>query len=181
MSSKFDRIFEKHSKSPEPVNTAGSNVPETVIGIQKSETADTRSCDPSTVTKEQLITSTYQHISDVRKALSFFMDMLEVASEKHDADKIRDIDWFHSDFVTGFKETGWWDNHRRINRHHLLKEDGVPSDVNLVDVLEMVADCVMAGMARTGDVYPLEVPSDLLQKALNNTVDLLKQHITVGE
>lgn len=35
-------------------------------------------------------------------------------------------------------------------RHHLLSR--TPEDVNLVDVFEYIADCVMAGMARTGEV-----------------------------
>ena len=96
----------------------------------------------------------------------------------HDYDKLTDIDGFHSDFVTGFKENTWWENHRKIHRHHLAKEDGIPRDVNLIDVLEYIADCVMAGMARTGQVYPL--PSDdFLKTAFENTVELLKSNVQV--
>ena len=76
-------------------------------------------------------------------------------------DKIAGIDGFHRDFLTGFKQTTWWDNHRKINRHHLLQDDGVPADVNLVDVLDMIVDCVMAGMARTGSVYPLDIKPEV--------------------
>jgi len=60
-----------------------------------------------------------------------------------------------------------------------LESDGIPSDVNLIDVLDMIADCVMAGMARTGNVYPLDIKPDILMIAFNNTVELLKNKIIV--
>lgn len=150
-----------------------------MIKIKKSQTADTRSCDFSKVSKETLKESSVQHINDVGKALGFFASKLTEAASIHDFDKLTEIDWFHSDFLTGFKETGWWTNHRKVNRHHLLQEDGIPEDVNLIDVLEFISDCTMAGMARTGDVFPLEISSELLQKAFGNTAKLLKDNIEV--
>ena len=150
-----------------------------MIEIYPSKTADTRSCDFATVSKETLLESSQQHIDDVRQALDFFAAQLRDAALRHDRDKITDLDGFHADFVTGFKQTGWWDRHRRLNRHHLLQEDGVPTDVNLIDVVEMIADCVMSGMARTGTVYPLGISEDVLRRAFDNTVELLKQHVVV--
>lgn len=150
-----------------------------MIKIKKSQTADTRSCDFSKVSKETLKESSVQHINDVGKALGFFASKLAESASVHDFDKLTEIDWFHSDFLTGFKETGWWTNHRKVNRHHLLQEDGIPEDVNLIDVLEFISDCTMAGMARTGDVFPLEISSELLQKAFKNTAELLKDNIEV--
>jgi len=149
------------------------------ITIEPSKTADTRSCDFATVTKETLLESSHQHIGDVRAGLELFRSALEDAAACHDHDKITDIDRFHADFVTGFASTGWWDRHRTLNRHHLLAADGVPEDVNLIDVLDMIADCVMAGMARTGSVYPLELPPDVLMRAFQNTVALLKSRVVV--
>jgi len=150
-----------------------------MIEIAQSKTADTRSCDFANVSKETLMESSKQHIGDVREALRFFSDHLKLAAQNHDTDKLTDIDGFHTDFVTGFKQTGWWDRHRQLNRHHLLQADGVPSDVNLIDVLDMIADCVMAGMARTGSVYPLNIDPDVLMRAFNNTVELLKRNVIV--
>jgi hypothetical protein len=46
-------------------------------------------------------------------------------------------------------------------------------------VLEYVADCVMAGMARSGDVYALEASDELLRRAFQNTVALLKSQVKV--
>ena len=150
-----------------------------MIKIQQSKTADTRSCDFSKVSKETLGESSVQHIRDVRRGMDFFQDLLRESAARHDSDKLTDLDGFYHDFVTGFKETTWWDNHRKVNRHHLLAEDGVPSDVNLIDVLDMIVDCVMAGMGRTGEVYPLNIKPEVLMQAFQNTVDLLKAEIVV--
>ena len=150
-----------------------------MIKIRKSPTADTRTCDFANVSKETLLDSSKHHIQDVQEALEFFGTMLTNAIYDHDTDKISDIDGFHADFVTGFKQTGWWDRHRQLNRHHLNMADGVRSDVNLIDVLDFIADCVMAGMARSGSVYPLTLSPELLETAFQNTVELLKQQIEV--
>ena len=152
-----------------------------MIKIKKSATADSRTCDYSKVSKQQLYESSIQHINDIRKGFEFFKSMIERATQFHDHDKFTDIDGFHKDFLTGFKQTTWWDNHRKVNRHHLLQDDGVPKDVNLIDILDMIVDCVMAGMGRTGEVYPLEIPPEILNKAFNNTVDLLKSQIIIED
>lgn len=152
-----------------------------MIEIKKSATADTRTCDFANTSKETLLESSRTHISDVVKALAFFGSRLTQAAGEHDYDKLTAIDHFHSDFITGFEKTGWWDNHRKIHRHHLAQEDGVPENVNLIDVLEYIADCVMAGMARSGSVYDLAMPPELLQKAFSNTVELLKREVVVAE
>jgi hypothetical protein len=149
------------------------------IEIRKSETADTRTCNFAEVSKATLLNSSRQHIGDIVKALAFFQAKITEAAGCHDYDKLTDIDLFHADFVTGFKQTGWWDNHRRIHRHHIDKPDGIPDDVNLLDVLEHIADCVMAGMARSGKVYELKLSDELLQRAFANTVELLKREVVV--
>lgn len=151
----------------------------TLITIKKSPTADTRTCDFANTAKETLLDSSHQHIADVRHGLEFFMGKTLDAMHLHDHDKISDIDGFHRDFLTGFTRTDWWDNHRKVNRHHLLQADGVPADVNLIDVLDMIADCVMAGMARSGSVYPLNIDPQVLMNAFQNTVELLKSNVEV--
>jgi hypothetical protein len=152
-----------------------------MIEISKSPTADTRTCDVSKVTRQQLLESSRQHIADVAKAMAFFSSKLFEAAAEHDYDKLTDIDWFYSDFQTKFAQTGWWDNHRKIHRHHLGQPDGVPGNVNLLDILEYIADCVMAGMARSGDVYALEISDELLRRAFENTIALLKEQVKVSQ
>lgn len=144
-----------------------------MIVIRKSPTADTRTCDVTKVTENELLESSKQHIHDVSQALGLFADYIRDAALAHDHDKISSISWFFRDFKTGFAETGWWDNHRKMHRHHLNYDDGVPSDVNLMDVLEYIADCTMAGMARSGSVYPIEVSDELLRVAFANTAKML--------
>jgi hypothetical protein len=158
-----------------------------MITIQKSSTADTRTCDKTQVTREQLLASSVQHIGDVGKGLAFFAGKLTESASIHDYDKLSAIDQFHADFTTEIcKRHGWLENHYRIHRHHLGPppfdadaELGVPDDVNLIDVLEMVADCVMAGMGRAGNVFPIVLSDELLQRALANTTELLKSQVVV--
>ena len=136
-----------------------------------------------------MLQSSIQHIGDVRLALSHFADQIHDAAERHDFDKVADIDGFHRDFVTGFKgPTPWWDAHRRLNRHHLvdmagnLVPDGIREDVDLIDVLDYIADGVMAGMARAGEVkgfQPSPELAGLLLKAFTNTVEKLKAAVVV--
>lgn len=111
-----------------------------MIRIQKSKTADTRTCDFAAVTKETLLASSVQHIGDVGKALAFFSALLTMQAVRHDTDKMTDIDGFHADFVTGFAQQEWWTKHRQLNRHHLQQEDGIPANVDLIDVLDFIAD-----------------------------------------
>jgi hypothetical protein len=83
-----------------------------MIQIGTSATADTRTCDFTKVSKETLLASSKQHIGDVREAHQFFSRKIAEAMLAHDTDKLTDIDGFHADFVTGFKQTAWWDRHR---------------------------------------------------------------------
>lgn len=152
-----------------------------MIAVKKSPTADTRTCDFANVTKATLLESSAQHIRDVALALAFFSAQITKQAVAHDTDKLTDIDGFHADFLTGFAQTGWWERHRRLNRHHLLHEDGIPDDVNLIDVLDFISDCVMAGMARSGSVYDLKLPPELLERAFQNTVAMLKREVVVDD
>lgn len=150
-----------------------------MIRIQKSPTADTRTCDFANVSRQTLLDSSVRHIIDVRSALLFFSVKLADAANVHDHDKISDIDGFHRDFVTGFKQTAWWDAHRKLNRHHLNVADGIPEDVNLIDVLDYIADCTMAGMARSGSVSEIHILDTVLKRAFANTAAMLKREVTV--
>lgn len=150
-----------------------------MIIIKPSPTADTRTCDFANISKETLLASSHQHIADVREGLRYFESMIRKAAENHDFDKLTVIDGFHRDFVTGFAQTEWWDRHRVLNRHHLNNEDGVRDDVNLIDLLDFIVDCVMAGMARSGSVYRLSLSPELLENAFQNTVEHLKRNVMV--
>lgn len=153
-----------------------------MLEIRRSRSADTRSADHE-VTKEELLYNSEQHIGDVRQAMRYFAERLLATAEKHDWTKIDGIDQFHKDFQQvqqhggNFKELPWYRRHVSEERHHLT--DRVPDDVNLFDVLERIADITMAGMARNGSVFPDSLPSDVLLKAYQNTIELLKREIVV--
>lgn len=152
-----------------------------MIPVRKSPNADTRTSDFTRVSKKELLDSSVSHIQDVQRGLLFFQQKIGGAAVRHDADKLTDIDGFYADFQTGFDRTVWWDRHRRIHRHHLNEEDGVPDDVNLVDIIEYITDCVMAGSARAGQVHPLKTDVALLSRAFQNTVELLKSQVVIVE
>lgn len=155
-----------------------------MITIKKSTCADTRSCDWSKVTEEQLLQQSKQHINDVKEAIGYLSCCLMAVSGKHDWTKISFIEDFHKDFSNGFngdENQGWYRSHKRLERHHLEAEDGIRDDVNLIDVLECIADCVMAGMGRSGTVRPSNISDETLRKALNNTVDLLASQVVVED
>lgn len=146
-----------------------------VILIRPSRTADSRYCDDVTqVTKEQLLQSSLDHIDEVQQGIQWVCNRLQEAAQKHDHDKIEDIDGFLRDFRTEFDSDDWLQNHYKVNRHHLNEPFGCPEDVDLVDVIEMIVDCMAAGMARKGTTYPMDIDSEILQRAVTNTADKIR-------
>ena len=80
-----------------------------------------------------------------------------------------------ADFVNG----EWYQLHVKAERHHLLSN--CPSDVNLIDVIEMIADCTCAGLARSGEIRDLEIDTEILNRAVKNTAEMIKNMVTVKE
>lgn len=151
------------------------------IIIKESPSADTRSATHK-VTQKELEKSSVMHISDVAKAMKYFADKLEKAGDNHDWTKLAYIDEFYEQFEkaqeTGDWGIGWYDKiHIKQERHHI--NDNPPNDVDLIDVLEQIADGVMAGLARTGEYCPENISPDLLMKAYKNTVDKLIEIVEV--
>ena len=126
------------------------------------------------------------HVGDVRKLATFFADELKDQVRNHDWTKLEEPyrSLFYRDMCAviegrmDFFDGEWSKLHyEKLERHHLSRH--CPDDVNLFDVIEMLCDCVAAGMARSGDVYDVEISSDVLQKAIKNTVNLMKEQITI--
>jgi len=152
-----------------------------MIKIKKNKNCDTRTCDFSKVSKKELLENSKLHIEDVKKGLLFLKDMMIDAAANHDHMKIRDIDLFYDDFKTGFKTTDWWEAHQDQERHHLQNDVFIQEDVNLIDILEMIVDGVMAGLARTGEYRKEEIPDGLLRKAFDNTIELMLSNVEAVE
>ena len=54
-----------------------------------------------------------------------------------------------------------------------------PEDVNLIDVIEMICDCVCAGMARSGKFREFKLSDEILQKAVSNTVKMCLESVII--
>lgn len=147
--------------------------------INKSATAGVRPGTQEWVNlpEEQIVISTIEHRGDVAGCMSFLVGMMLGQIQEHDKDKLSMIGEFHKNFKN------WWKTHPQLNRHHITTPGGCPKDVNLVDVLEYVCDCVSAGVARNGKngLYKPEVSPELLMTAFNNTIQLLVDNIEEGE
>lgn len=153
------------------------------ITIIKSPNADSRSGNEN-FSLETLSEATDRHIMDVQRGLALFANFLNLAGDNHDFTKKAYMEEFYADcirlnFGDQFKNGRWYQMHIVRERHHLLSK--APDDVNLIDVLEYLTDGVMAGMARSLDVYDMALPDELLQKAYKNTVELLKSRVKVVE
>ena len=156
------------------------------IIIKNTKYADSRTA-PGDITKEKLYAATTEHISDVQKAMDYFGKKLHETGLKHDYTKISYFDEYAEDVLSehtdeDFKKRPWYQKHIYEERHHLNADS--PLDVNLFDVLEMIADCVMAGKGRFGRVTPeylnLYDPSILI-RAYYNTVKLLDDIVEVSD
>lgn len=149
------------------------------IYILPSSTADTRTCDWSKVSEEQLLAASRQHIGDVQRGMDLLARLLGLAAASHDRTKISHASEFWRDFNTGFKRTEWWEMHQKEERHHFNNPEHIQDDINLLDVLEQIVDGVMAGMARSGKYRCEPLPDALLQKAYANTAKLLLSVVQV--
>lgn len=150
-----------------------------MIDIVKSPNADSRSAKEN-LTKEDLTRSTELHQQDVRKGCEFLADLLMKAASIHDHTKIENMDDFFAAITgTSVKDSQWYHDHVTGERHHLKSH--VPEDVNLIDVLECVVDCTMAGLARSGKVYDIDLDPAILSLAVQNTSKLIIDSTTVHE
>ena len=134
--------------------------------------------------KLQLLSDTYQHKTDVAQLMASIGTAIIEMGLAHDWSKIEYFDKFSRDTlerqdIPNFKDREWYKIHTMEERHHINAR--VPDDVNLFDVIEMIADCTIAGKTRTGEVDDsfLELTSDLLVNAYWNTVDLIKNKVEV--
>jgi len=148
-----------------------------MIEITREPNADSRTAKVE-LNKEDLRAATDRHIGHVYKGLDWFASLLHEAGEYHDKTKKIKFDKFFEALKSGkIKESDWYQSHITKERHHLISN--VPDDVNLIDVLEHLVDCVMAGLSRSGEIYDIDLSNEVLQKAHKNTVELLKKNIKV--
>ena len=157
------------------------------IKIERHTAGDSR-VSKGIPTREEFDKANYSHRKDVAQLAKRFCDLLETSVMIHDWTKIIEpfATMFYDDMcatIRGERDffDGEWSklHYYELERHHLKRH--CPDDVTLIDVVEMVCDCVSAGMARSGEVYDLDIDETILTKALKNTVSLLKEQIEVVE
>lgn len=153
-----------------------------MIEIYKNPNGDTRTA-PKNVTFEQFQEANDMHIEDVKAVMYELSRIIDKTGENHDCTKKSQERMFYRNFLstmnegTDFVNDEWYQLHIKAERHHLLSN--CPDDVNLIDVLEMISDCVCAGMARSGEIRDLEIDSDILNRAVQNTAKMIKEMIKV--
>ncbi len=106
-----------------------------------------------------------------------FSKLIQQASYKHDHTKVDKIDDFHKGFVGGFEDTSWLDMHVEKERHHITTKE--PTDIDLIDILEYIADTSMAAMGRSGEYMSEDLPEGLLKRAFDNTLKKMLDKIEV--
>jgi hypothetical protein len=157
------------------------------IKIKRNNLGDTRTAT-RVPTFYEFSDSNLGHVEDVSNMMSTLAQKLQEAGRNHDFTKRYEPErsLFYRELcakiegkIDSFVDGEWYPMHCRTERHHL--NEYCPEDVNLIDVLEMISDCVCAGMARSGNVYPIEIPSDILQKAVKNTVQMCIDAVEVTE
>lgn len=157
------------------------------IEIKRNTNGDTRVAKHMPTISE-FNDSNMSHREDVINIIDRFCEILKYLSRDHDWTKV--VEPYKSMFYRDMSSViehgmdffdGEWSklHYYELERHHLKKH--CPEDVDLFDVIEMICDCVAAGMARSGEVYDLDIPEGILTKAVQNTVEILKDQIQVIE
>lgn len=153
-----------------------------MITVYRNPNGDTRTASKD-VTFEEFQEANTSHINDVRNAMEYISDMVLSAGEFHDCTKKTQEKMFYRDFKntleTGasFVDGEWYQLHITAERHHI--DNHCPEDVNLIDILEMIADRVCAGMSRSGQIYDINLPNEVLQRAVKNTTQMLIDKVEV--
>lgn len=156
-----------------------------IIKIKPNKNGDSRVAD-HVPTIEEFKEANIYHIKDVKNIMGEFAQEIKNRSEKHDWTKMAEPyeSMFYRDMCNTIEGridffNGEWSrlHYTELERHHL--NVFCPEDVNLIDIIEMLCDCVVAGKARSGDVYDINISDTILQKAVKNTVERLKLHVVV--
>ena len=156
------------------------------VKIKKNIVGDTRTAT-SVPTFHEFFDANYDHSDEVERMMVAFSEEIRERSLNHDWTKMSEpySSIFYRelcDVIEGkmdFSDGKWFDKHCKLERHHLLER--CPDDVNLVDVIEMICDCVCAGMARSGKFRPLEIDDEILRRAVQNTVQMCLDAVEMEE
>ena len=154
-----------------------------MIEIKRNPNCDTRTCTkiPSL---EEFSKFNDIHIKDVSNIMNYLSEEIKKAGLKHDFTKKEKEKEQYETFIsavkdhTNFAESKWYKYHVETERHHLFTR--CPDDVNLIDVLEMISDVSSASLSRSNEMLKeLAIPSEILQKAVQNTIKLINDQLVL--
>lgn len=156
------------------------------IKIERNNLGDSRTAD-RVPTFDEFNESNILHRLDVKSLLNVVASELQLIGWSHDFTKTEEPErsLFYRELCEAiegrmdFLDGEWLKLHYETERHHL--KERCPEDVNLLDVLEMIADCVCAGKARSGEVREMEIDADILERAFQNTVKLFDEAVEIKE
>ena len=123
--------------------------------IYKNSNGDTRTA-PKNVTFKEFQKANDMHREDVKNTMNEVAFLLMKKGKKHDWTKKDYEEMFYNNFLstlnngTNFIEDEWYQLHIEKEKHHLFSK--CHDNVDLLDVIEMVVDCVCAGKARSGEI-----------------------------
>ena len=157
------------------------------VKIKQNKLGDTRTAT-RTPTFQEFVDSNQLHCEDVENMTTEIACEIIKRGKRHDTTKrmepyrslfYRELCAKIEGKIDDFTNGEWYPMHCKTERHHLNEYS--PEDVNLIDVIEMICDCVCAGMARSGRVYPIEIPPEILQKAVQNTIQMCVDAVEIQE
>ena len=152
--------------------------------VKKNPNGDTRTASKD-VTFEDFQKANRMHIEDVRNTMNKLSQILKQSGEVHDRTKLSDEELFYRDFKdtlengSNFILGDWYQLHVTTEAHHPTSY--CHKNIDLLDILEMMADCICAGKARTGTIRNLEINDEILKLAFNNTVEKIDKMVEVEE
>lgn len=117
--------------------------------------------------------------------MKYLANILMAKAPVHDITKLVYEEDFYKDFKntlqtgTDFTKGKWYQLHITEEKHH--PTSNLHEDYNLLDLLETICDCVCAGLARSGEVRPMEFDDKIVKLAIKNTIKLLMDNIEVDE
>lgn len=146
------------------------------VVIRKNPNGDTRTAKKD-VTFKEFQKANDMHIEDVIEVMSILSDIIKRKGYNHDYTKKTHEKLFYENFLstmnnnTDFVNDLWYQYHIRTERHHPLSN--CHDDITLLDIIEMIVDCVCAGKARSGSVQKIEIDDIILRLAFINTIKLI--------
>ena len=156
-----------------------------IVEIDKSPNADSRTADKGKVSFEDFSKATDMHREDVKNVIYELARRLREIGDKHDWTKKEQEDEYYDSYVaakkngTDFHKSDWYRNHVKEERHHIKYH--VADDINLLDILEVICDHCCDELVEKGKVGKMDIDEDVLMKAFNNTVELVKSFIRLDD